>query len=73
MMVIRVHLLHNPPLQLGNYKIKPNLLTMVQHNQFGGSCSKDASMNSQNFNGPCDMMPGKDVDPVAVNLFLTLE
>ena len=53
-----------------NYKIKPNLLNLIQQNQFGGSASEDAGMHLNTFTTLCDMMCMKDVDPNAVKLRL---
>ena len=53
-----------------NYEIKLNLLNLIQHNQFGGSASQDASMLLNTFFELCDMMRLKDVETSAVNLHL---
>ena len=34
-----------PAVAAENYEIKPNLLNLVQQNQFGGSTSEDAGMH----------------------------
>ena len=53
-----------------NYEIKPNLLSFVQQNQFGGSAAEDSGMHLNTFTEICDMMRIKDVDPNAVKLHL---
>ena len=53
-----------------NYEIKPNLLNLIQQNQFGGSASEDAGMHLNTFTELCDMMRMKDVDPNAVKICL---
>ena len=59
-----------PAVVAENYEIKPNLLNLIQHNQFGGSASEDAGMHLNTFTELCDMMRMKDVDPNAVKLHL---
>jgi hypothetical protein len=51
-----------------NYEIKPNLLGLIQHNQFGGSTTEDLGLHLNIFTEICDMMRIKDVDPNAVKL-----
>jgi hypothetical protein len=51
-------------------RIKPNLLILVQQNQFGGSATKDSVMHLNTFTEICDMMCIKDVNPDAVKLRL---
>ena len=53
-----------------NYEIKPNLLNLIQQNQFGGSAFEDAGMHLNTFTELCDMMRMKDVEPNAVKLRL---
>ena len=38
-----------PAVEAANYEIKPNFLTLVQQNQFGGSASEDAGMHLNTF------------------------
>ena len=59
-----------PAVTTENYEIKPNLLNLIQQNQFGGSASEDAGMHLNTFTELCDMMHMKDVDPSAVKLCL---
>ena len=59
-----------PAVEAENYEIKPNFLTLVQQNQFGGSASEDAGMHLNTFTEICDMMRIKDVNPDAVKLRL---
>ena len=42
------------------FEIKAHLVTMVQHNNFGGSASKDASMHLHTFTELCAMTHIKD-------------
>jgi hypothetical protein len=42
MMITFVHLLLSPLLQWKIMKTKPNFLSLLQQNQFGGSTSEDA-------------------------------
>jgi hypothetical protein len=53
-----------------HYEIKPNLLNLVQQNQFVGSTSEDTCMHLHTFTELCDMMHIQDVDPNAVKLRL---
>ena len=53
-----------------NYEVKPNLLNLIQQNQFGGSPSEDAGIHLNTFTELCDMMRMKDVNPNAVKLRL---
>ena len=53
-----------------NYEIKPNLLSLVQQNQFRGSAAEDSGMHLNTFTEICDMMRIKDVNPDAVKLCL---
>ena len=59
-----------PAVEAKNYEIKPNVLTLVQQNQFGDSASEDAGMHLNTFPEICDMMRIKDVNPDAVKLRL---
>ena len=59
-----------PAVEAENYEIKPNFLTLVQQNQFGGSASEDAGMHLNTFTEICDMMRIKDVNPDAIKLRL---
>jgi hypothetical protein len=38
-----------PTLTVENYEIKHNVISLVQHNQFGGSDSKDVGMHLNMF------------------------
>ena len=38
-----------PDVAAAEYEIKPNLVSMVQQDQFGGSSSEDAGMHLHNF------------------------
>ena len=59
-----------PAMVAENYEIKPNLLNLIQQNQFGGSVSEDAGMHLNTFTELCDMMCMKDVDTNAIKLRL---
>ena len=59
-----------PTIDAEAYEIKPNLLSLVQQNQFRGSSSKDSSLHLNKFTKICDMMSIKDVDPNAFKLRL---
>ena len=59
-----------PAVAAENYEIKPNLLSLVQQNQFGGSAAEDSGMHLNTFTEICDMMRIKDVNPDAVKLRL---
>jgi hypothetical protein len=59
-----------PAVEVENYEIKPNYLSLVQHNQFGGSTSKDVGLHLSTFAEICDMMRIKDVNPDAIRLRL---
>ena len=43
-----------PTIIAENYEIKPNLLNLIQQNQFGGSASEDAGMHLNTFNELCN-------------------
>ena len=38
-----------PDVAVSEYEIKPNLVSMVQQDQFGGSASEDVGMHLHNF------------------------
>ena len=59
-----------PDVAAAKYEIKLNLDSMVQHDQFGGSASEDASMHLHNFSELCNMTRIKDYDPDALKLRL---
>ena len=59
-----------PEVAAVEYEIKPNLVSMVQHDQFGGSASEDAGMHLHNFTELCNMTRIKDYDPDALKLHL---
>jgi hypothetical protein len=59
-----------PTVTAEKYEFKPNLLILVQQNQFGGSATKDSVMHLNTFTEICDMMCIKDVNPDAVKLRL---
>jgi hypothetical protein len=59
-----------PAVTSKNYEIKPNLLSLVQQNQFGGSAAEDSGMHLNTFTEICVMMRIKDVNPNAVKLRL---
>jgi hypothetical protein len=56
-----------PAVEAENYEIKPNLLSLVQRNQFGGSAAEDSGMHLNTFTKICDMMCIKDFDPKLLN------
>ena len=53
-----------------NYETKPNLLNLIQQNQFSGLASENAGMHLNTFTELFDMMRTKDIDPNAVKLRL---
>jgi hypothetical protein len=57
-----------PAVEAENYKIKPNYLSLVQQNQFGGSTSEDAGLHLNTLTEIGNMMRIKDVNPDAVRL-----
>ena len=57
-----------PAVGVEEYEIKPNPLSLVQTNQFGGSSSKDSGLHLNTFTKICDMMCIKDVDTNAIKL-----
>ena len=59
-----------PDVAAAEYEIKPNLVSMVQQDQFGGSASEDAGMHLHNFFELCNMTRIKDYDPDALKLHL---
>ena len=59
-----------PAVVAENYEIKPNLLNLIQQNQFSGSAYEDAGMHLNTFTELCDMMRMPDVDPSAFKLRL---
>jgi hypothetical protein len=59
-----------PAVEAENYEIKPNYLSLVQQNQFGGSTSEDAGLHLNTFSEICDIMRIKDVNPNVVRLRL---
>ena len=59
-----------PAIAVEDYEIKLHYLSLVQHNQFGGSAVEDASMHMNTFTEICDMMCIEYVDPDAVKLHL---
>ena len=56
--------INQPAITAEDYEIKPHYLSLVQHNQFGGSAVEDAGMHLNTFTEICDMMRIKDVDPM---------
>lgn len=52
------------------YENKPNLVSMVQHDQFRGSTSKDADMHLRNFTELCNTRGIRDYDLDALKLHL---
>jgi hypothetical protein len=59
-----------PNVTAEQFEIKPQLVTMVQQNQFGGSASKDAGLHLHTFIELCDMRRIKDYEPDALKLRL---
>jgi hypothetical protein len=59
-----------PNVTAENYEIKPNFLSLVQQNQFGGSCTEDSGSQLNTFTEICDVMRIKDVDSNAVKVHL---
>src|SRR4051812_47457485 len=60
-----------PAINAEDYKIKPHYLSLLQHNQFGGSAVEDSCMHLNTFTEICDMIRIKDVnlDTVKLRLF----
>jgi hypothetical protein len=52
------------------YEIKPNLVSMVQQDQFGSSTSEDVGMHLHNFSELCNMTRVKDYHRDALKLRL---
>ena len=59
-----------PDVAAAEYEIKPNLVSMVQQDQFGGSTSEDVGMHLHNFSELCNMTCIRDYDPDALKLRL---
>jgi hypothetical protein len=59
-----------PEVAADEYEIKPNSISMVQQDQFGGSTFEDAGMHLHNFTELCNMTCIKDYDPDALKLRL---
>src|SRR4051812_11280877 len=59
-----------PAITAEYYEINPYYLSLVQHNQFGGSTAEDAGMHLKTFTDICDMMRIEDGGPDAVKLRL---
>jgi hypothetical protein len=59
-----------PNVIMENYETKPNFLSLVQQNQFGGSIYEDAGMHLNTFTKIGDMMPIIYVNSDAVKLCL---
>ena len=55
-----------PDVATAEYEIKPNLVSMVQQDQFGGSASEDAGMHLHNFSELCNMTGIRDYEPRAL-------
>jgi hypothetical protein len=71
MRIIFVHLLRTQPVvEAENYEIKPNSLSLIYWNQFGGSTSEYAGLHLNTSTEICDMMRIKDVNPDVVRLRL---
>src|SRR3990170_3046060 len=52
-----------PEVATAEYEIKPNLVSMVQQDQFGGSAFEDDGMHLHNFTELCNMRRIRDYDP----------
>ena len=63
-------LIAQPDVAAAEYEIKPNLVSMVQQDQFGGSASKDVGMHLYNFTELCNMTRIKFYDQDALKLCL---
>jgi hypothetical protein len=55
---------------VGNFKLKTDLITMVQANQFCSLPSEDANAHLQHFLELCDTIVIKDVAPASIRLRL---
>lgn len=67
---IQVHTIAQLEVAVVEYEIKPNLVSIVQHDQFGGSTSEDACMHLHNFTELCNMTHIRDYDLDALKLHL---
>ena len=61
-----------PNVVVAEYEIKPNLVYMVQRDQFGGSAFEVAGMHLHNFTELCNMTHIKDYDLDALKLCFSL-
>lgn len=59
-----------PNVVVAEHEIKSNLVSMVQHEQFGGSASEDVGMHLHNFSELCNMTCIRDYDPDVLKLCL---
>src|SRR3989337_2581954 len=59
-----------PEVAAAEYEIKPNLVSMVQQDQFGGSASEDVGMHLHNFTKLCNMTRIRDYDQDTLKLRL---
>ena len=59
-----------PNVAAAEYEIKPNLVSMVQQGQFGGSASEDVGIHLHNFSKLCNMTRIRDYEPDALKLHL---
>jgi hypothetical protein len=59
-----------PEVAAAEYKIKPNLVSMVQQDQFGVSAFEYADMHLHNFTELCNMTRIRDYDPDSLKLRL---
>ena len=59
-----------PEVAAAEYQTKPNLVSMVQQDQFGGSASEDAGMHLHNFTELYNMTRIRDYDPDILKLHL---
>jgi len=57
-----------PLVQANNFEIKPALLQVIQHNQFGGAVSEDPNSHLENFLAICDSFKINGVSNDAIHL-----
>jgi len=59
-----------PPVQANNFEIKPALLQVIQHNQFGGAVLEDPHSHMENFVAICDTLKINGISDDAIRLRL---
>ena len=59
-----------PVIQASNFELKPALITMVHHKQFGGSPLEDPHEHIRNFLEYCNTLKHNGVTPEAIRMQL---